>query len=223
MTDIERIRIYEIKKLHGEIISHLTTSFDKAIRIGELLTEEKGKLKHGEFTPWVNGNLPFTDRTARNYMRLYRERDRLKTETVSDLTSAYKLLNAPKEDESGWTPPDPDEWLQLIKDLNRTFFRHGKKTLGISETFDSTYQKMRGNDDGSMTEREMRGFSLWVNYATHLCFWTNKACQSGLEKLPPRIGAYLKTVYEDKPAWRDEPPRICKEHCQLQKRLPAKP
>lgn len=42
---------------------------------------------------WVGDNLPFTDRTARNYIRLFENRDKLKTETVSTLTSAYKMLN----------------------------------------------------------------------------------------------------------------------------------
>ena len=94
--DIEKSKIQEIISLHDEVRGYLKLSLEKAIRIGELLAEQKESLKHGEFTPWVKANLPFTDRTARNYMGLYRKRDLLKTETVSDLTSAYKLLAAPK-------------------------------------------------------------------------------------------------------------------------------
>lgn len=92
MNEIEKSRIQEISNLHQEIIGHLKMSLEKAIRIGELLTEQKASMKHGEFTPWIKANLPFTDRTTQNYMRVYRERDRLKTETVSDLTQAYQLL-----------------------------------------------------------------------------------------------------------------------------------
>jgi hypothetical protein len=87
----------EITRLHDEIISNLKRSLQNAIRIGELLTEQKAVLEHGRFTPWIKDNLPFTDRTARNYMRVYRGRDRLKSETVSDLKAAYKLLAAPNE------------------------------------------------------------------------------------------------------------------------------
>jgi hypothetical protein len=90
-------RAEEIRVLHGEILGSFKTSLVKAIRIGELLTEQKDSLEHGDFIPWVEKNLPFSDRTARNYMRLYRERDRLKTESVSDLTSAYFLLTEPKD------------------------------------------------------------------------------------------------------------------------------
>lgn len=92
MKGIEKSLIAEINKLHGDILKSFGTALEKAIRIGELLTKQKEDLKHGEFTAWVNNNLPFTDRTARNYMRVYGERDRLKTETVSDLSSAYQLL-----------------------------------------------------------------------------------------------------------------------------------
>jgi hypothetical protein len=87
-------RTTEITALHEEIAGHLRTSLEKAIRIGQLLCEQKSSLKHGEFGEWIKVSLPFTDRTARNYMRLYECRDQLKTETVSDLslTQGYRLL-----------------------------------------------------------------------------------------------------------------------------------
>jgi len=94
MNEIINNRIQEINKLHNEIGGALKITLDKAIRIGELLTEQKESLKHGEFTPWVNENLPFTDRTARRYMTLYRNRDRLKMDNVSDLVDAYKITEA---------------------------------------------------------------------------------------------------------------------------------
>ena len=96
MNQIQQSTIQEIVALHNEIDGHLRMSLEKAIRIGELLTEQKDSLKHGEFTPWIKDNLPFTDRTARNYMRLYKQKDRLKTETVSDLKSAYQLIFDPE-------------------------------------------------------------------------------------------------------------------------------
>ncbi|MBL7188161.1 MAG: DUF3102 domain-containing protein [Phycisphaerae bacterium] len=98
MEAIERNRADEITLLHGEIGGLLKTSLDKAIRIGELLREQKASLKHGEFIPWIEANLPFTDRTARNYMRLNENRGLLKTENVSDLRSAYALLASPAQE-----------------------------------------------------------------------------------------------------------------------------
>src|SRR3990172_7097935 len=102
MNAIEKERVTEIVTLHSEVAGYLRISLAKGIRIGELLTEQKAALKHGEFTPWIKANLPFTDRTAQNYMRLYSQRGLLKTENVSYLAEGYRLLCAPKEqDEVG--------------------------------------------------------------------------------------------------------------------------
>ena len=110
--DIVTTRTQEIVSLHQEIMGHLKQSLEKAIKIGQLLMEQKESLKHGEFTPWLEGNIPFTDRTARNYMRLFRERDRIKTESVSDLGDAYRLITNQKQLPS---PPDyTDEFLNSI-------------------------------------------------------------------------------------------------------------
>lgn len=95
---IEKSRIREIIDLHGEIADYLKISLNKAIRIGELLTEQKKSLKHGEFTPWIKANLPFTARTAQNYMQFYHNRELFKTESVSDLSSAYAILTEIKKD-----------------------------------------------------------------------------------------------------------------------------
>ncbi len=84
--------VREITTLYGEIALSLKITLDKAIRIGELLTIKKDSLGHGCFTEWVRRSLPFTDRTARNYMRCFGNREQIKTETVSVLTDAYKLL-----------------------------------------------------------------------------------------------------------------------------------
>jgi hypothetical protein len=41
-----------------------------AIRVGELLTEAKSLVKHGEWLPWLAANFPGSERTAQTWMRL---------------------------------------------------------------------------------------------------------------------------------------------------------
>lgn len=89
---IEETRKNEIIELHNSINIHLTKSLENAIRIGQILVEQKKLLRHGEFHRWISDNLPFSDRTVRRYISLYEHRDSLKTDSVSDLTSAYKLI-----------------------------------------------------------------------------------------------------------------------------------
>ena len=46
----------EINRLHAEICQAARATIEKAIRIGELLTEQKAGLKHGEWLPWLKAN-----------------------------------------------------------------------------------------------------------------------------------------------------------------------
>jgi len=98
LNEIEKHRTAEIVELHLKFDASIRKTWEIGAKIGQLLTEQKAELKHGGFGSWIEKNLPFTDRTARNYMTLFRNRDRLKTETVSDFKSAYKLLCEPKAD-----------------------------------------------------------------------------------------------------------------------------
>ncbi len=100
-------RADEITRLHEETIGLMKKSLVNGIRIGQLLTEQKESLAHGQFGPWIESSLPFTARTAQNYMRLYLERDKLKYETVSQLNQAYKLLSDKIVRETRWEDKEP--------------------------------------------------------------------------------------------------------------------
>ena len=62
--------------------------------IGQRLLEVKAALPHGSFGPWLQAEFNWTDRTARNFMRVAQ---RFKMETVSDLnispTALYLLAS----------------------------------------------------------------------------------------------------------------------------------
>jgi hypothetical protein len=68
-----------------------------------LLIEAKSRVRHGEWLSWLEANCPLSDRQARNYMRLARNRQR-----VADLPSvreAVAFLAEPATAAS--TPPNP--------------------------------------------------------------------------------------------------------------------
>jgi hypothetical protein len=84
-----------VNALHDEIGGVLRLSLQKAIEIGGLLAEAKRQTGHGAFGDWLSENVAFTDRTARRYMALFENRERLlRSDNVSDLGSAYRLLSA---------------------------------------------------------------------------------------------------------------------------------
>ena len=93
MKDIdEQQDIAEINKLHQELQELATDALDRAIHLGELLSKAKNRVPHGQWLPWLTRNVAFSDRTARNYMRIFENRAALKSANVSDLGEAYQLL-----------------------------------------------------------------------------------------------------------------------------------
>lgn len=90
MTSLSRSRAQEIINLHEGIVSSMRRSVQDAIRIGELLTEAKADLDHGEFLPWIERELPFSNKTAESYMRLYGYRSKI--ESASNLQDAYRKV-----------------------------------------------------------------------------------------------------------------------------------
>ena len=100
MNEIEKSRVTEIQQLHAEIGGYLKMTLDKAIRIGELLTAQKTECGHGNWIPWIENNLPFSERLVRDYVRFYDRREELKTARVADLSQARRFLNPPQEQEN---------------------------------------------------------------------------------------------------------------------------
>lgn len=82
----------EINALHEELTGNAQRSLRLAIRAGELLATQKANLPHGAWLPWLNENVNFSVRTASRYIAIYEARDRLKSDTVSNLKTAYRLL-----------------------------------------------------------------------------------------------------------------------------------
>ena len=88
----EQEGIAEIKKLHQELQELAAGALDRAIRLGELLSKAKKRVPHGQWLAWLTTNGGFSERTARNYMRVFENRATLKSANVADLAEAYQML-----------------------------------------------------------------------------------------------------------------------------------
>jgi signal recognition particle subunit SRP54 len=129
--DFARQALDEIRQLHSDILQAARTTLDKAIRIGELLTTVKAQCKHGEWLPWVQANLPFSERTAQNYMRAA-EWCEGKSETVSHLpASTVYLLAAPSTSEKIKTEVKPHHVLLVVDAMT------GQDALTVAERFNT--------------------------------------------------------------------------------------
>lgn len=106
MTDLVPDQAERIYKL---LEAAFKMTIETAIEIGKALTEQKAAMKHGEFGPWIEANLPITKQMARKYMKVYAHRDEI--QDAPDLTTAYQKLAKgnlsfllPSPD----TPPPPE-------------------------------------------------------------------------------------------------------------------
>lgn len=92
----------EIRREHEACEQHALSTVEHAARAGELLTEAKAQVRHGEWLPWLEANFPATSRVAQAYMRIAAN-----AKSVSHLpsvNSALKELAEPRDDDD-----EPDE------------------------------------------------------------------------------------------------------------------
>jgi hypothetical protein len=80
----------EINEEHRSFRRAFKATFRSALRAGDLLNEAKEQAGHGNWGAWIEENCEFSERTARVYMRLANNRDKveemLKTAEPADLS-----------------------------------------------------------------------------------------------------------------------------------------
>lgn len=100
----------EIIHLHDELGGLVAKSVELVWRIGQNLREVKARLDHGQFLPWVEENLPFSHRTANNYLSVF-ERYPAGLPDGMTLSQAYIEAGVKKlaknEDEAEKARPEP--------------------------------------------------------------------------------------------------------------------
>jgi len=84
LGDLARLANDAHRKAEGAAVSAL----EYAREAGEYLTQAKAQCKHGEWLPWLEANFEATERTARNYMTVFRRWDELteNRQRVADLS-----------------------------------------------------------------------------------------------------------------------------------------
>jgi hypothetical protein len=94
-------RSEEIEKLHQTFCVGLRKTLQTAIQIGELLVAQKKECGHGSWIPWIKANLSFDQRTARQYMSCFMNREKLNRYPNTDLTliEAARVSAKPTKEE----------------------------------------------------------------------------------------------------------------------------
>ena len=80
----------ELNELHKSIEAKLRSTVKDAIRAGEILSEMKDRLPHGDFLPWIQAKCSFSQPTAWRYIKLYQHNDKLSN--LNNLQDAYQQI-----------------------------------------------------------------------------------------------------------------------------------
>ena len=87
-----------IEVITGEILDAKRAGGEAILTLGRCLIEAKDMLPHGEWLPWLNEQVEFSERTARNFMRLAREWTNRQTLADLGASKALTLLALPPEE-----------------------------------------------------------------------------------------------------------------------------
>ncbi len=123
-----------------------------AIRAGELLTEAKAQVKHGEWLPWLEANFPGSPRSAQGYMRLGENAEDARRVAHLGIKGALKELAAPSEDAQPVADSAP-ETVEEVREmaasgaLNVGLDRMDEVSHLITQAFDAAKPEQDYDDD----------------------------------------------------------------------------
>lgn len=88
----------DIEVITQEILDAKRRGGEAILTIGRCLTEAKQTIPHGEWLPWLNERVEFSERTARNFMRLSLEWSNRQALADLGAAKALTLLALPAEE-----------------------------------------------------------------------------------------------------------------------------
>lgn len=129
---VTKDRTQEIKKELTELNTTLKMTVQKAIRVGQLLSEQKEFVGHGNFVKWIENNLDIGQVTAHKYMNLYQYQNKISLS--ENLQDAYKQIET-IEAQAKMTAEENQR--KMIAEYRKT----GKKPEGWTRQLDYIIKK----------------------------------------------------------------------------------
>ena len=100
----------EIETITEEILNYKRTAGESILEIGRRLKEAKALLSHGEWLPWLQEKVEFSERSAQNFMRLADAYQN--PQTLADLGASKALVLL------ALSPVERDEFLEEAHTVN---------------------------------------------------------------------------------------------------------
>lgn len=125
------------------LLNHtLKMSVQKAIRIGELLTEQKEYVGHGKFVTWLDSNFDMGQASAYRFMKLFEHQNKITK--LGNLQDAYKQIETLEAQER---QSKEERERYMIAEYRKT----GKKPDGWDRSLDYRIKKA---DEGFAKQQE---------------------------------------------------------------------
>lgn len=93
----------DIEVITEEINFYKRQAGSAILEIGKRLVEAKAQLSHGEWLPWLEGKVAFSERSAQQYMRLWKEYGKSALSADLSISKALVLLALPESEREDFT------------------------------------------------------------------------------------------------------------------------
>ena len=197
-----------IEAVTEEILDIKQRVAEDFMELGQRLCEAKELLPHGEWLPWLEQRVQFSERTAQKFMQLAREYES-NPKQAADLGSekAFALLALPKEEREqiaaegitvdGKTKAASDLTTREVKQIVAERKAEAKPDFRSEAT---DYLIERANEDAKYREL-LHGDGAWVSFAESIVNAGNR--QAGIDILKHvwknRGGTYMRGSYTGSP------------------------
>lgn len=104
-----------IEAVTGEILALKAQAGEALLEIGKRLIEAKGMLQHGDWLPWLETQVDFSERTAQNLMRIAREWENPQQLRILGVRKVLALLSVPPAERDEFMQANPPETMTAVE------------------------------------------------------------------------------------------------------------
>lgn len=159
---------------HRAVVHSMKDGMAHALKCGDLLLKAKDAITHGDWLPWLKKHCDFAESTARAYMQVARNRQR-----VGDLSFREALKVLASKEENVHFSSESIEWYTPVEVIQRVVASLGEIELDPCANEDNQVQATKhftAADDG--LAREWFG-RVYMNppYGSDIGLWVQRLCE----------------------------------------------
>jgi hypothetical protein len=151
--------VKEVNALHDEISKLSITSANRAIEIGKVIFQLRGRIPRPQWRKWVEANLTFSYRSAKRYLRIFCNRSTILRADIKTVEQAERFLIKASKAVGGKDAIEAD-YARIDRDLVAPIRLVRKRLQKITykgddpETMEMIMEKLRYEAEGLVADLE---------------------------------------------------------------------